>query len=139
MTWHFVVFVFLQIEEDDVSRSLKRRGIDALHMKTRAAEEKSMLYQEMRSVSEHLHQQHAFLCSAIKDTERPGAKAALIQRLQQLERKLHQATMMLHPHVPDIVPADSPYLCQALPMSRIQTLVYNDDGDNDDYEDDNDN
>ncbi len=130
-------FVFLQIEEDDVSRSLKRRGIDALHMKTRAAEEKSMLYQEMRSVSEHLHQQHAFLCSAIKDTERPGAKAALIQRLQQLERKLHQATMMFHPHVPDIVPADSPYLCQALPMSRIQTLVYNDDGDNDDYEDNN--
>lgn len=108
-------------------------------MKTRAAEEKRMVYQEMRTVTEHLHHQHAFLCSAIKDTERPGAKAALIQRLQQLERKLHQATVMFHPHVPDIVPADSPYLCQALAMSGIQTLVYNDDGDNDDYEDDNDN
>ncbi|XP_060739035.1 uncharacterized protein LOC132854536 [Tachysurus vachellii] len=97
------------IEEDDVSRSLKRRGIDALHMKTRAAMEKRMLYQEMRSVPEHLHQQHAFLCSAIKDTEQPGAKAALIQRLQQLERKRHQAIVMFHPHVPDIVPADNPH------------------------------
>lgn len=96
-----------------------------------------MLYQEMRTVTEHLHQQHAILCSAIKETAQPGAKAALFQRLQQLERNRHQATVMFHPHVPDIVPADNPYLCQALPMSIIQTLVYNDDGDNN--EDDNDN
>lgn len=95
-------------------------------MKTRAAEEKRMLYQETRTVTEHLHQQRAFLCSAIKDTEQPGAKAALIQR------KPHQATVMFDPHVPDAVPADGPYLCQALPMSSIQTLAYNDDGDNDD-------
>ncbi|XP_038568490.1 uncharacterized protein LOC119898352 [Micropterus salmoides] len=128
------------IEEDNVSRTLKRRGIDALHMKTRAAEEKRMLYQEMRTVIEHLHQQHAFLCSAIKDTDQPGAKAALTQRLHQLERKRYQATVMFHPHVPDIVPVDNSYLCQALPMSSIQTLVYNDDGDNeDDTEDDHDN
>lgn len=120
--------------------SLKRRGIDALYMKTRAAEEKRMLYQEMRTVIEHLHQQHAFLCSAIKDTDQPGAKAALTQRLHQLERKRYQATVMFHPHVPDIVPVDNSYLCQALPMSSIQTLVYNDDGDNeDDTEDDHDN
>ncbi|XP_048035513.1 uncharacterized protein LOC125261015 isoform X2 [Megalobrama amblycephala] len=136
-SWH-VYFCFDDtIEEDNVSRSLKRRGIDALHMKTRAAEEKHMLYQEMRTIAEHLHQQHAILCSAIKDTDQPGAKAALIQRLHQLERKRHQATVMFHPHVPDIVPADNPYLFQALPMSSIQTLVYNDDGDNDDSEDDN--
>ncbi|KAL1249593.1 hypothetical protein QQF64_020598 [Cirrhinus molitorella] len=140
-SWH-VYFCFDDtIEEDNVSRSLKRRGIDALHMKTRAAEEKSMLYQEMRTVTEHLHQQHAILCSAIKATDQPGAKAALIQRLQQLERKRHEATLMFHPHVPDIVPADNLYLCQALPMSSIQTLIYNDDGENNDSEneDDNDN
>ncbi len=82
-------------------------------MKTWAAEENRMLYQEMRTVTEHFHQQHAFLYAAIKDTERPGAKAALIQRLQHLERKRHQATVMFHPHVPDIVPADNPSLCQA--------------------------
>ncbi|GAA6111800.1 uncharacterized protein LOC120485855 isoform X2 [Tachysurus ichikawai] len=135
-SWH-VYFCFDDtIEEDDVSRSLKRRGIDALHMKARAAEEKRMLYQEMRSVTEHLHQQHAFLCSAIKDTEQPGAKAALIQRLHQLERKRHQAIVMFHPQVPDIVPADNPHLCRALPMPSIQTLVYNDDSNNDDNEDD---
>lgn len=96
-----------------------------------------MLYQEMRTIAEHLHQQHTILCSAIKDTDQPGAKAALVQRLHQLERKRQQATMMFHPHVPDIVPADNPYLFQALPMSSIQTLIYNDDGDNDDSEDDN--
>ncbi|GAA6091637.1 uncharacterized protein LOC125141058 [Tachysurus ichikawai] len=130
----------LQVQiEDDVSRSLKRRGIDALHMKARAAEKKRMLYQEMRSVTEHLHQQHAFLYTAIKDTEQPGAKAALIQRLHQLERKRHQAIVMFHPHVPDIVPADNPHLCRALPMPSIQTLVYNDDSDNDDNEDEYDN
>ncbi|CAM4705178.1 unnamed protein product [Leuciscus chuanchicus] len=105
---------------------------------TRAAEEEHMLYQEMRTVPEHLHQQRAFLCCAIKHTDQPGAKAALIQRLQQLERKPHQATVMFHPHVPDIVPVDNPYLCQALPMSSIQTLVYSDDGDDDDTEDDTD-
>lgn len=132
-------FVFFQIEDDDVSRSLKRRAIDALHMRAQAAEEKCMIYQEMRTVTEHLHQQHTFLCTAIKDTEQPGAKAALIQRLQQLERKLHQDIVIFHPHVPDIVPADSPYLCQSLPMSSIQTLLYNEDGDNDDNEDDDDN
>ncbi|XP_056095222.1 uncharacterized protein LOC130073689 [Rhinichthys klamathensis goyatoka] len=127
------------IEEDNVSRSLKRRGIDAIHMKTRAAEEKRMLYQEMRTITEHLHQQHAFLCSAIKDTDQPGAKAALTQRLHQLERKRYQATVMFHTHVQDIVPVDNPYLCQA---EGIQTLVYNDDGDDDnedDTEDDHDN
>lgn len=106
-------------------------------MKTRAAEEKRMLYREMKTLTEHLHQQHAFLCSSIKDTKQPGAKAALIQRLQQMERKLRQAIVMFHPHVPDIVPADSPFLCQAVPMSSIQTLLFNDDGDNDD-DDDND-
>ncbi|KAK2821370.1 hypothetical protein Q7C36_020713 [Tachysurus vachellii] len=59
-SWH-VYFCFDDtIEEDNVSRSLKRRGIDALHMKTRAAEEKRMLYQEMKSVTEHLHQQQPF-------------------------------------------------------------------------------
>ncbi|XP_059381443.1 uncharacterized protein LOC132116593 [Carassius carassius] len=60
---------------------------------------------------------------------------------QELERKRHQATVMFNPHVPDIVPADNPYLCQALPMTSIQTLVYNDDGDNDEDapDDDNDN
>ncbi|XP_028438302.1 uncharacterized protein LOC114558468 isoform X2 [Perca flavescens] len=132
------------IEEDDVSRSLKRRGIDVLHMRTRAAEEKHMLYQEMRTVTEHLNQQHAFLCSAINDTEQPGAKAALIQRLKQLERKLHHATVMFHQHVPDIVPAtcsyvvpETPYLSQDLPMSSIQTLVYDDDDDDDDDNDSN--
>ncbi|GAA6086757.1 uncharacterized protein LOC120488660 isoform X2 [Tachysurus ichikawai] len=137
-SWH-VYFCFDDTVKDDVSRSLKRRGIDALHMKARVAEEKRMLYQEMRSVTEHLHQQHAFLCSAIKDTEQPGSKAALIQRLHQLERKRHQAIVMFHPHVPDIVPADNPHLCQALPMPSIQTLVYNDDSDNDDSEDEYDN
>ncbi|KAK2870702.1 hypothetical protein Q8A67_023229 [Cirrhinus molitorella] len=126
------------IEEDNVSRSLKRQRIDALHMKTRAAEEKRRLYQEMRTVTEHLQQQHAILCSAIKDTDQPGAKAALIQRLQQLERRQHKATVIFHPHVPDIVPVDNLYLCEALPMSSTQTLVYNDDGENDD-KDDNDN
>ncbi|KAK2831180.1 hypothetical protein Q7C36_016266 [Tachysurus vachellii] len=120
-SWH-VYFCFDDtIEEDNVSRSLKRRGIDALHMKTRAAEEKRMLYQEMKSVTEHLHQQQPF--------------SALIQRLHQLERKRLQAIVMFHPHVPDIVPADNPHLCQALPMPSIQTLVYND-SDNDDNEDD---
>ena len=94
------------------------------------------LYQEIRIVTEHLHQQHAFLCSAIKDTEQPGAKAALIQRLHQLERKRLQAIVMFHPHVPDIVPADNPHLCEAFPMPSIHTLVYNDDSDNDDNEDD---
>ncbi|XP_073702528.1 uncharacterized protein [Garra rufa] len=136
-SWH-VYFCFDDtIEEDNVSRSLKRRGIDALHLKTRAAEEKRMLYQEMRTVTKHLHQQHAILCSAIKDTDQPGTKAALIQRLQQLERKRHQAIVMFQPHVPDIVPANNLYLCQDLPISSIQTLEYNDDGENDDNEDDN--
>ncbi|KAG1930605.1 uncharacterized protein LOC120488660 isoform X1 [Pimephales promelas] len=130
------------IEDDNVSRSLKRRAIDAINMKTRATEEKGMLYQEMRNITEHLHQQHAFLCSAIKDTDQPGAKAALTQRLHQVERKRHQATVMFHTHVQDIVPVDNPYLCQALPMSSIETLVYNEDGDDDnedDTEDDHDN
>ncbi|XDV22763.1 hypothetical protein PO909_027590 [Leuciscus waleckii] len=135
-SWH-VYFCFDDtIEEDNVSKSLKRRGIDALHMKTRAAEEKCMIYQEMRTVTKYLHAQHAFLCSAIKDTDQPGAKAALTQRLQQLERKRHQATVLFHPHVPDIVPVDNPYLCQTHPMSNIETLVYNDE---DDTEDDDDN
>lgn len=115
------------VEEDDVPRSLKRRGVDALHMKTRAAEEKHTLYQEMRTVADHLQQQHAFLCSAINDTEQPGAKAVLIQRLQQLERKLHHAATMLHQRVPDVVPAthayvtpDDPRLSRALPMSAYR-------------------
>ncbi|CAM4721750.1 unnamed protein product [Leuciscus chuanchicus] len=142
------------IEEDEVPRSLKRRGIDALHMKTRAAEEKLLVYQEMRNVTDHLHQQHAFLCSAIDDTEQPGAKAALIQRLRELERKLHETTVKFNQHVADIVPStcvyittDNSCLSQDLQTLSTQTLVYNDDvgasdcdeeneNDNDDDDDD---
>ncbi|KAJ8245140.1 hypothetical protein GJAV_G00274730 [Gymnothorax javanicus] len=114
------------------------RGIDALHRKNRAAEEKSLLLQEMRTVTEHLHQQHALLCSAINDTEHPGEKAALMQRLEQVEMKRHHATAVFQ-HVPEIVPAthgyiipENPCLPQALPMSGIQTAQFSDDGDSDD-------
>ncbi|CAM4708570.1 unnamed protein product [Leuciscus chuanchicus] len=134
------------IEEDEVPRSLKRRGIDALHMKTRAAEEKLLVYQEMRNVTDHLHQQHAFLCSAIDDTEQPGVKAALIQRLRELERKLHETTVKFNQHVPDIVPStcgyistDNSCLSQDLQTLSTQTLVYNDDVGASDCDEDNEN
>lgn len=89
-------------------------------METRAAEEKLMLHQEMRSVTDHLHQQHAFLFSAINDTKQPGAKL-----LKQLERKL-RATVMFHQHVPDIVPATHGYITPdnpCLPQASIDTGI----------------
>lgn len=65
------------------------------------------------------------------------------KHLRQLERKLHHATMMFQQHVPVTVPAtqgfitqENPCLSQSIPMSSIQTLVYNDDGE---YYDENDN
>ncbi|KAG5283607.1 hypothetical protein AALO_G00043950 [Alosa alosa] len=83
------------IEEDTISRTLKRRGIDAMYMKNRAAEEKSMVLEEMKNIVEYLNQQHGSICSIINATERVGPKALLIQRQIQLERQIEQATAML--------------------------------------------
>ncbi|XP_049331675.1 uncharacterized protein LOC111195712 isoform X3 [Astyanax mexicanus] len=125
--------------DDSVPRCLKRRGIDAVYMKARAAEEKVLVHQEMKCVIDHLHQQHAFLHSAIISTNEPGAKAALIQRIIQLERRLHCATHAFHHHVPHIPSAPCNYITpgglhHTVPLHEIETL----DGDEDEEEDEDD-
>lgn len=143
-------FFSLQREESSFPQSLKRRAIDALHMKTRAAEEKVMLRQEMKTLVHHLQQQHAFLHSAITDTKHPGCKAVLVGSIIRLERKLYNATLMFQQHIPNIHPLPHPYLPQLNSLSNdlmspdVYTLLndgdvdVDDDNIDDDDEDDDD-
>lgn len=72
--------------------------------------EKHILKQEMKSIAEHIRQQHA-----INDTEQPGVTAFWIQHLKQLERKLHQCTLTFHQHLPDDAPAFHGYVTRDSP------------------------
>ena len=73
----FFLFCFsqlfsLQMEVSGASRALKRRAIDALHLKNRAAEEKKIVQQEMTRMIKHLQEQQASTQASMSDHNHPG-------------------------------------------------------------------
>ncbi|XP_040927240.1 uncharacterized protein LOC114857791 isoform X2 [Betta splendens] len=143
-SWPVYCSIDENTEEGDFSRSLKRRAIDALHLKTRAAEEKIMLQDEMKTLIHHVQQQHASLHSAITNTKQPGSRAVLVGTIINLEQKLHNATLMFQQHIPSIAPLSHAYLPQLNVVRQnvispdVYMALFNDDDDDDDDEDGND-
>ncbi|MEQ2276444.1 hypothetical protein XENORESO_020148 [Xenotaenia resolanae] len=105
-------------DKSGVPRALKRRAIDALHLKTRAAEEKLLLQREMDTLIHHLHQQHEHLHSAINDTTDPGSKAVLLHSIILLERKLYNAMIMFTNHITVVAPPPNVYLPEFTSVSQ---------------------
>ena len=72
------------MEEGDVPRSIKRKAIDALHLRNRATEEKEFVQREMSNMNQHLQQQHAFLQASKDDANHPGVNAVIGGSMMQL-------------------------------------------------------
>ncbi|XP_023192885.1 uncharacterized protein LOC111609322 isoform X1 [Xiphophorus maculatus] len=136
-----------QIEDHGVvPKNLKSRAIEALHLKTRAAEEKLLLKREMNTVIFHLHQQHGHLSSAINDTADPGSKAVLHQNIIMLEKKMYSAMNMFKRFIEVGAPPPNHHLpefnsySQALMSPDLHYIDYDesiDDGEDEEDDDDN--
>ncbi|MEQ2315508.1 hypothetical protein AMECASPLE_023134, partial [Ameca splendens] len=112
------LFTFQTGDKSDVPRAVKRRAIDALHLKTRAAAEKLLLQREMGTLIHHLHQQHEHLHLAINDTTDPGSKAVLLHSIILLERKLYNATVMFKNHITVVAHPPNVYLPEFTSVSQ---------------------
>ncbi|XP_078608414.1 uncharacterized protein LOC144880223 [Branchiostoma floridae x Branchiostoma japonicum] len=95
--------------EGDLPYSLQRKAIDAISMKKRALEEIQMVKGEMREVLIFQIQQVEDLQRTFLKTENVGERAAIQEKLIQLQLRLGRAVGLFKPHVPH-VPELPPFL-----------------------------